>query len=210
MPKLPAASADQRVSRMRGSDPRAGRRGRTSAADGAGSAAPRLIEIPANALIVLVGPAAAGKSTFAREHFSETQIVSSDHCRALVGDDEAEQSVNAEAFVLLRTLVRLRLRLGRLTVVDSTALQRQHRGTLLRLGRAQGVPVIALLFDVDAATCKRRNQQRERRVPEDVLDLHQRQFRQALRTIVSEGFDAVHVLADAPRDGLDVTLAEGR
>ena len=67
--------------------------------------------------------------------------------------------------------------------------------------------MLALLLDADAATCERRNQQRDRCVPEDVLDLHQRQFRQALRTIVSEGFDAVHVLDDAMRERLDVTLA---
>jgi protein phosphatase len=158
------------------------------------------VKIPSNALVLLVGPAGSGKSTFARRHFAETEVVSSDRCRALVGDDASDQSVSGEAFVLLRTLVRLRLRLKRLTVVDSTAVQHEHRRSLLRLGRSHAAPVIALLFDVDAETCKRRNRGRERRVPEEVIDLHRQQFLRTLDTIFAEGFDAVCVLADAARE----------
>src|ERR1043165_3362479 len=35
-------------------------------------------------VVVLCGPAGCGKSTFAARHFRPTQIISSDHCRALV------------------------------------------------------------------------------------------------------------------------------
>lgn len=162
------------------------------------------IRIPANALVLLVGPAGSGKSTFARHNFSETQIVSSDRCRALVADDEADQAVSAEAFLLLRTLVRLRLRLGRLTVVDSTAVQREHRRTLLRLGRAYRVPVIALLFDTSAVACKQRNRSRRRRVPDDVIDLHRAQFIHSLETIATEGFDAVCLLSEASKERVEI------
>ena len=171
-------------------------------------ATPGVINLRANALVLLVGPAGSGKSTFARRHFGETQIVSSDRCRALVGDDEADQTVNTEAFALLRTLVRLRLRLGRLTVVDSTALQWRQRRSLLGLGRACGAPVAALVFDVDAATCKRRNLSRKRRVPEDVIDLHRSQLLRVLQTIFSEGFDAVRILDRVADEQVEVG-AEG-
>jgi hypothetical protein len=36
----------------------------------------------------LVGPTGCGKSTFARQHFKPTEVLSSDCCRGLVSDDE--------------------------------------------------------------------------------------------------------------------------
>ncbi|HVC30076.1 MAG TPA: AAA family ATPase, partial [Steroidobacteraceae bacterium] len=100
------------------------------------------------------------------------------------------------------------LRLGRLTVVDSTALQWRQRRSLLGLGRACGAPVAALVFDVDAATCKRRNLSRKRRVPEDVIDLHRSQLLRVLQTIFSEGFDAVRILDRVADEQVEVG-AEG-
>ena len=58
------------------------------------------IVLPRQALIVLAGPAACGKSTFAARHFTATQVVSSDHMRALIADDESDQSVSGLAFDL--------------------------------------------------------------------------------------------------------------
>lgn len=67
-------------------------------------------------LILLLGSAGAGKSTFARRHFRPTEIISSDHCRAMICDDENEQAVNAAAFGLLHHLTRLRLEWNKLAV----------------------------------------------------------------------------------------------
>ena len=41
-----------------------------------------------DALVVVVGATASGKSYWAHGHFLDTQVVSSDRCRALVSDDE--------------------------------------------------------------------------------------------------------------------------
>ena len=40
---------------------------------------------------MLVGVSGSGKSTFAREHFAPTEVISSDFCRGLVADDENDQ-----------------------------------------------------------------------------------------------------------------------
>ena len=56
------------------------------------------IELPEFSLILLVGPGAAGKTTFAGKHFLPTQILSSDLFRGMVCDDENEQSVTKDAF----------------------------------------------------------------------------------------------------------------
>ena len=60
------------------------------------------IAIPDFALVVLIGPTGSGKSSFARNHFHETEIVSSDACRAFVSDDETDQAATGDAFGLLR------------------------------------------------------------------------------------------------------------
>src|SRR5262249_20192916 len=107
------------------------------------------IVLPRYALIVLGGPAACGKSTFAARHFTPTQTLSADQMRALISDDEADQSVSGMAFDLLHDVVGKRLAAGRLTVVDTTALRAQARRELIKIGRRYNTPVIMILLRAD-------------------------------------------------------------
>ncbi|TMB52315.1 MAG: hypothetical protein E6J50_02435 [Chloroflexi bacterium] len=81
------------------------------------------IALPSDAMVVLVGIAGSGKSTFARAHFAPTEILSSDAFRAVVADDEADQSASGDAFALLHAALALRLRRARLAVVDATNVE---------------------------------------------------------------------------------------
>ena len=85
------------------------------------------IDIPELALVVLIGPSAAGKSTFARRHFQPTEVLSSDFCRALVADDENDLSATRDAFAVLHFIAARRLASGRLTVVDATNVKPEDR-----------------------------------------------------------------------------------
>jgi len=91
------------------------------------------LDLPEGALVVLVGPSGSGKSTFARKHFLATEIISSDFCRGLVGDDESDQTASKDAFDVLRFVTEKRLGAGRLTVVDATSVRSEHRAALLAL-----------------------------------------------------------------------------
>ena len=122
-----------------------------------------LIEIPARSLILLVGPAGAGKSTFARRHFLPTEVVSSDTCRALVADDERNQAATTDAFEVLHLLVRKRLERGRLTVVDATNVKRRDRAPLVALALAHGCVPAAIVFRLPVAVCQARNERRSDR-----------------------------------------------
>jgi protein phosphatase len=154
-----------------------------------------LLRLPATALVLLIGPSGAGKSTFAARHFLPTEIISSDHCRALICDDASAQHVNAEAFGLVHHLTRLRLGLGRFTVIDATNLQYRARRPFLRLARRFGVSVVALVFDVSLTTCETQNRNRMARVvPEAVLQQHARALEQTLRRLPIEGYAQVYVL----------------
>ena len=56
------------------------------------------VKIPELSLVILIGASGSGKSTFAKKHFKSTEIISSDHCRALISDYESNQYVSKDAF----------------------------------------------------------------------------------------------------------------
>ncbi|MEO9896941.1 MAG: AAA family ATPase, partial [Paracoccaceae bacterium] len=66
------------------------------------------ITIPDFALVVLIGSTGSGKSSFAAKHFLGTEIISSDHCRALVSDDETDLAATGDAFDLLNYTASIR------------------------------------------------------------------------------------------------------
>jgi predicted kinase len=150
-----------------------------------------------DSLVVLVGASGSGKSWWAHGFFRDTQVVSSDRCRALVSDDEENQGVNREAFAVFYAIIRQRLALGRLTVADSTGLQEFARRRLLHLARGSGRPAHLVVFEAPLEVLLRQNAGRSRRVPEEVLTRHAEQLRALLEggALEAEGFDAVHRLA---------------
>src|SRR5215467_4158378 len=93
------------------------------------------LAIPELALVALIGPSGACKSTFARKHFRPTEVVSSDFCRGLVSDDENSQAATKDAFEVLHFIAAKRLAAGRLTVVDATNVQSAARQPLVELAR---------------------------------------------------------------------------
>jgi protein phosphatase len=157
-------------------------------------------------IVVLCGPAACGKTTFAQRHFRPTQIISSDWARALICDDERDQRFNAQAFALVHFLVEQRITLNRLCVVDSTALTGQARKDLLDLAKKCQVPITLLLFNVPLETCVERNEKRERSVGRAVIERQYEAFEQTKGTIRQEGFDQVVELQDGDLEKLQIEV----
>src|SRR3954469_9364247 len=118
------------------------------------------IAIPKLSLVVLIGPSGAGKSTFARKHFLPTEVLSSDACRGLVGDDENDQSVTKDAFSVLHFIAARRLALGRPTVIDATNVQPESRKPLVELARQYHALPVAVVLDLPERLCQQRNQGR--------------------------------------------------
>ena len=153
------------------------------------------LSIPELSLVVLVGATGSGKSTFAREHFKPTEVISSDFCRGLVADDENDQSATPAAFEVLRFIVGQRLKAGRLTVVDATNVQPEARRDLVLLAREYDVLPVAIVLDLPERLCAERNAQRpDRDFGPHVLRRQRQQLRRGLNHLPREGFRTVHVL----------------
>ena len=158
------------------------------------------ITIPELSLVALVGVSGSGKSTFAGRHFARTEVVSSDLCRGLVGDDENDQSVTTEAFELLHFIASKRLALGRLTVIDATNVQQEARKPLVKLARDQHVLPVAIVFDLPEEVCTKRNESRaDRAFGLHVLRRQRSQLKRSLRGLEREGFRRVFIL-HSPED----------
>jgi protein phosphatase len=156
------------------------------------------IKIPNLSLVVLVGVSGSGKSTWARRHFLQTEIVSSDHCRALISDDENNQAVSPAAFRLLHALVEERLRVGRLTVVDATNVQKEAREPLLKLARQYHVLPVAVVFNISERICLDRSVERtDRRIQPHIIHQQGANLRRSLGNLQDESFAKLHIFESA-------------
>jgi protein phosphatase len=158
-------------------------------------------------LVVLIGPSGCGKSTFARKHFKPTEVMSSDGFRALVSDDENDQSATDDAFAALHFVAARRLARARLTVIDATNVQPEARKTLVALAREYHVLPVAIVLDLPERVCHERNRSRpDRSFGPHVIRNQKSQLHRSLRGLGREGFRHVHVLTT--QDEIDAALIE--
>ena len=157
-----------------------------------------VLNIPARALVLLVGASGCGKTTFARKHFKSTEIVSSDALRAAVSDDEADQSASGDAFEVLRLITGKRLRRGCLTVIDATNVQRDSRRSLLAIAARYGRPSIAIVLHLPLKECLERLQSRaDRAVAAEVVKKQTADLDASLPGLTNEGFKQVYLMENA-------------
>lgn len=153
------------------------------------------IEIPEPCLLVLIGPAGAGKSTFARARFRPTEVLSSDAFRAMVADDEGDLSATAAAFEVLHLVATLRLKRLRTAVVDAVSARPEDRRPLVALAAARDCAAVALVLDLPEELCAARDRERAgRTVGARVIAEQRAAILRSLPGLRDEGFAAVHVL----------------
>jgi F420-dependent oxidoreductase-like protein len=149
------------------------------------------VNLPAPCVVVLVGPGASGKTTWADEHFAADVIVSSDRLRALVGSGEDDIAASADAFELLDDVVRRRLARRLTTVIDTLGLDAERRTRWLALARQHRLPCVAVAFDTPAAECRAPNRGRAKRIPADVLTTQLKTWAVVRDRLADEGYDEV-------------------
>ncbi|MEM6930431.1 MAG: AAA family ATPase, partial [Myxococcota bacterium] len=151
--------------------------------------------VPELSLVLLVGASGAGKSTFAAKHFAATEVLSSDHYRGVVSNDDNAQDASADAFAVLEFIAEKRLARGLLTVIDATNVDKTYRARWIRLARRYHVLPVAITFELPPKRCQERNADRpDRSFGLHVIRRQASQLRRGVGGLRREGFRYVHRL----------------
>lgn len=146
-------------------------------------------------IVVLVGLPGSGKSTWAS---ARPGVLSSDALRELLADDPENQAIHPLVFRVMRDLLKHRLNLRRsVTYIDATNLTPRERRPYVRLAHSLDAEVEAVFFDVSVEECVRRNRERARKVPDEVIRA------MAAKLVVpreNEGFQRVTVVPSISRE----------
>ena len=117
-------------------------------------------------LYTMVGVPGSGKSTFASKH-PECIVVSTDAIRKELFGDESEQKNGALVFEIAYARLAQAVALGHDVIFDATNVKRKSRAELFK--RFPNVEHVAVFVNTPFPVCKKRNNQRERRVPVSVI-----------------------------------------
>jgi len=121
-------------------------------------------------LVVLCGPPAAGKTTWRDTHLPDHTPICLDDLRASITGDPANQSRNDAVHRAATARLKAALRRGESVVWDATNLRRDFRDAVTGLGFAYNALVTLVTFHVPLDLARARNAQRERHVPEPLLE----------------------------------------
>ena len=147
--------------------------------------------LPSPCVVVLAGPGASGKSSWAAAHFPAESMVSSDRLRALAGSGEHDIAASSDAFELLEQVVKMRLSRRLTTVIDTLGLDPARRLAWRDLAARYGLPIVVVAFDTPAEECRARNRARPDPIPAVVLTRQLRDWASTRELLTTEGYDAV-------------------
>lgn len=129
---------------------------------------------PRGRLHLLIGPAASGKTNWARHNLGHTTIVSSDRMREELTGDPSDQSQNYLVFQRCMTRIRHLLHEGHDVTFDATNYQEDLRDQPVQTARWCGAEINSYFMDIGLEEALDRNQKRSRKVPEKVIHRHYR------------------------------------
>ena len=122
-------------------------------------------------LILLIGPPAAGKSTFAGKFLELTADVvylNADSIRKELYGNEDTQGDGSVVFGLLFSRLRQAVKDNKDILVDNTSVRKGHRKKILSMIHSD-YEIFYKVFKTPLDVCLARNAKRDRKVPEAVI-----------------------------------------
>lgn len=132
----------------------------------------------------MIGVQGSGKSTFCKKYLSDYEYVNLD---TLKSRDKEEK------------LVKKLYREGKSFVVDNTNRLKSDRERYIPMAIAKDYKIVGYYFEPDLKACLRRNKNRSRKVPENVI----REYYNIVlnnRPTYDEGFDEIYTVINNDMD----------
>lgn len=147
-------------------------------------------------VIISIGIPGSGKSTVLKE-FSEKygyDYVCPDEIRKEMFGDAADQSKNIEVWDEARRKMKEILSQGKTVVFDATFTDAERRKEFFDFVKENGAEKIqGIFFDIPLEVAKERNLERERQVPEDIIEKMESDLK-TVKPKTEEGLDAIFTL----------------
>ena len=166
------------------------------------------IQVPELSLVILIGATGSGKTTFAKKWFGAAEVLSSDHCREMVSNNENSMDASEDAFDVLFYIIGKRLKRGLLTVVDATNVRSEDRKKLVALAREYHTLPVAIVMNMPEKVCLSRNEMRtDRNLPGHVVTNHISTLKRGIGKLKTEGFRKIYELR-SEAEVVDITGIE--
>jgi len=166
-----------------------------------------MMKIPLHCVVLLVGPAGCGKSTWAHNHFPAHELLSFETLQQGLCGDVISTIQPGVVWEELRRQVDTRISQGQRAVVDAPNLKARDRLEFASIAEKFGVDVFYIHFDLPLATLLERNPH----IPADIMQKSFHTYQTAKREIASgDKARATVVSTNAAVTSFPTTVASAR
>ena len=153
------------------------------------------IKLPELSLVVLLGAAGSGKTTFARRHFQEEEILSREKFQRMVSGNDRSPKAIQDASETLEYIIQKRLQNKLLTVVDGAHVSEATRKAFRILAKKNHVALVGIWLDLPREIISERNASRgDKAISSGHLSKQLAELAQSEHRFKTEGFNTVHRL----------------
>lgn len=152
--------------------------------------------------IMLVGLPGSGKTYITENYFSRARHISSDAIREEMWGDASDQRNGDKVFREMDKRTCSALEAGEDVVYDATNMNSRKRKAVVSMVKnvAPSAECICVLVMCSIKECKRRQNDRDCKVPEEVIDRMARSFQVPF---YNEGWDHIKIYQNGPKQDID-------